>query len=447
MKININSYNLITKDKSKYLEIEIQTTLPNGIERISKATINITSIGYFFNRNPKVVCSFLLFSSIVYAIDRSIERKRYSVDGWSREFDVNFLIPEAKTFTCNSTLINKILGFLTGDYWNCQFQETSVPVFSDYAEVNCFDEIKQVNLFSGGMDSLIGAIDFMATNIDGKVFLASHYDSKMGGPKSDQKRLLDQFQLKYKDKFACFPKETAVLIESSLSMETTCRSRSLLFIAIALQVSVHKNVPIIVPENGSVSLNYPLSVSRRSSCSTRTTHPIVLFELRQLLSCFDVPTEIINPYEFMTKGEMVNKCIDQEYLLQINHLSNSCGKRGRKQYFYDNPKATHCGRCMPCMYRKAALIGCEDRTLYGISLNTLFNMKSNKLSDDFYAMINFLKRDISEKDIRRELNIAGLGILPDISNYVDLVIRTRNELKQLINVEGHTNLKHFIGLI
>ena len=55
MKININSYNLITKDKSKYLEIEIQTTLPNGIERISKATINITSIGYFFNRNPKVV--------------------------------------------------------------------------------------------------------------------------------------------------------------------------------------------------------------------------------------------------------------------------------------------------------------------------------------------------------------------------------------------------------
>ncbi len=230
-------------------------------------------------------------------------------------------------------------------------------------------------------------------------------------------------------------------------METTCRSRSLLFIAIALQVSVHKNVPIIVPENGSVSLNYPLSVSRRSSCSTRTTHPIVLFELRQLLSCFDVPTEIINPYEFMTKGEMVNKCIDQEYLLQINHLSNSCGKRGRKQYFYDNSKATHCGRCMPCMYRKAALIGCEDRTLYGISLNTLFNMKSNKLSDDFYAMINFLKRDISEKDIRRELNIAGLGILPDISNYVDLVIRTRNELKQLINVEGNTNLKHFIGLI
>ena len=73
---------------------------------------------------------------------------------------------------------------------------------------------------------------------------------------------------------------------------------------------------------------------------------------------------------------MVNKCIDQEYLLQINHLSNSCGKRGRKQYFYDNSKATHCGRCMPCMYRKAALIGCEDRTLYGISLNTLFNMKS-----------------------------------------------------------------------
>jgi hypothetical protein len=174
---------------------------------------------------------------------------------------------------------------------------------------------------------------------------------------------------------------------------------------------------------------------------------VVLFELRQLLSSLGIPTEIINPYEFMTKGEMVKACADKYYFLQINHLSNSCGKRGRKQYFYDTPTATHCGRCMPCMYRKAALIGYKDKTSYGITLNHLYALKNNKLSDDFYAMINFLKKDLTEKDIRRELDIAGLGILSDIDNYVDLVVRTRNELKQLISLEGNIDLKHYLGII
>ena len=35
------------------------------------------------------------------------------------------------------------------------------------------------------------------------------------------------------------------------------------------------------------------------------------------------------------------------------------------QFMYDNHSATHCGHCMPCMYRKAALIGNVDNTTYG----------------------------------------------------------------------------------
>ena len=62
---------------------------------------------------------------------------------------------------------------------------------------------------------------------------------------------------------------------------------------------------------------------------------------------------------------------------------------------YDNRQATHCGHCMPCMYRKGALIGEVDKTTYGNRFITLFNKKKDKVSQDFFAMLNFLKKEIT----------------------------------------------------
>jgi 7-cyano-7-deazaguanine synthase in queuosine biosynthesis len=447
MKIKVGSYNVREDRKKSYVDIDILITYSDGCTEKTRATICLSQISYFFPRNKKQVRSFLLFAAIVYAIDRSVERKRFSVDGWSREFDVLFRIPESDLFKQSKELINQMLGYLTGDYWNCNFEDCNSFKYPIYKECDYFESISQVNLFSGGMDSLIGAIDYMASDKEGKVFLASHYDSSMGGPKTDQRRLLDRFFMKYKDRYLCFPKGSAVLIESSMSKETTCRSRSLMFIAIALQVAEYRKVEIVIPENGSVSLNFPLSVSRRSSCSTRTTHPVVLQQLRILFEALNLSTNITNPYEFMTKGEMVKSCLDIPFLLAINSQSNSCGKRGRKQFFIDNSSATHCGRCMPCMYRKAALIGYNDNTQYGITISHLFGKKDKKLSDDFYAMLNFLSREITEDDIRKELLIAGLGRLPNIDGYVDLVVRTRQELRRLVEAEGDNSVKQYIGAI
>jgi 7-cyano-7-deazaguanine synthase in queuosine biosynthesis len=410
-------------------------------------TIALSHISYFFKRNPQQTTSVLLFASVIYAIDRSVERKRYSVDGWSREFEVELRVPEADRFMQSKELIDQMLGYLTGDYWSCNFDNCDLPEMPTYEDCKSFDNISQVNLFSGGMDSLIGAIDFMASAKTGKVFLASHYDSDMNGPKSDQTRLLKQFKSKYSNRFMSLPKYPSVLIKSHVSKETTCRSRSLMFIAIALQVAINKGVGIVVPENGSVSLNYPLSPSRRSSCSTRTTHPVVLNYLRLLFKDLEIPVDIENPYELMTKGEMVKSCVDKDFLLYVNQESNSCGKGKRRQFFYDDYSATHCGRCMPCMYRKAALLGCDDQTRYGVTINHLYQIKGEKLSDDFYAMLNFLKKNLSDDDIRHELRNAGLGRFPNFEGYVNLVHRTRQELRRLVEAEGDNSVKQYIGAI
>ena len=446
MKIEVTDYIIKNLGKKSFLNIIIGIDYPNGKHANTKAVIDFSNLGYFKGRIPAVSLNFLYFSAIVYAIDRAVKREKHSIDGWSREFEVAFKLPDSGMFTDNQIEIESLLSYLTGDFWQCTFLQCEDFQLTINEDRDIFDDVSQVNLFSGGMDSLIGAIDFFASNIEGKVFLSSHYDSNMGGPKSDQQRLLHEFEEKYHNRYVLYEDNNPILIKTEITEDTTCRSRSLMFIALALQVAVYTNSKIVVPENGSVSLNFPLSVSRRASCSTRTTHPVILYKLQNLFCNFGLSVSLENPYELMTKGEMVTQCKNRDFLLQVLPLSNSCGKRGRRQYFVDNPLATHCGRCMPCMYRKAALVGFNDTTTYGITMNSLYKHKKQKISDDFFAMLNFLKKDLSDEDIYKELNIAGLGRFEQLPYYVELVKRTRLELKNLVVNEGNESILNYLNI-
>lgn len=62
-------------------------------------------------------------------------------------------------------------------------------------------------------------------------------------------------------------------------------------------------------------------------------------------------------------------------------------------------------------------------------------------------MFNFLKMDLTEKEIKRELRIAKVDELPNFGQYVNLVTRTRSELKALIASKGSNELKRYIGLL
>lgn len=443
MKIKVGTFR--TRRLNKH---DTRLTIPISIEDKegnvfnTAAVVQMTPIAYFYGKVPSVTYSLLFLSAIVYAIDRGIDRHRYSIDGWSRELEVDICLPEFELFQPLEEQVNAMLSFLTGDYWNCHFVGTAQVRYGRYNNTTYYDGITQVNLFSGGMDSLIGAIDYMTENPDGKLFLASHYDSRMPGPRSDQDELKKLFRRKYTEKYA---EMTAVMIKPELSAELSSRSRSLMFLSIALIVASYANCKIVVPENGSVSLNYPLSPSRRASCSTRTTHPVFLKQYRDLLGELGLITEVVNPYEKMTKGEMVQNCSDKNYLLSIVAHSNSCGKRGMHQHMYDNSTASHCGHCMPCMYRKASMVGERDLTTYGNRFGTLFGKKGDKVAEDFFAMLNFLKYDLTREEIKRELRIAGMTGFEDLDEYVDLVVRTRAEISAMIREDNNSNVLRYMG--
>lgn len=411
----------------------------------SKVNIDFKTLIPFANLVDSQVRDFFAMTCAVYGIDRFVNRKQNSVDGWSRELQISFPVVDILEWNNVKEDLQDTLSFLTGDYWSINFYE------SDYFEsmpkiIMPFNKnYKQVNLFSGGLDSLIGAVDFLSTHPNDKILFVSHYDPQMKGPKSDQEGLLIQLEKKFKDSYDFVPSVKVTLAETTSRRETTFRSRSILFMGLALLISQGKKVKEIkVPENGSVSLNFPLSPSRRTSCSTRTTHAFVLDKTNLILDKLKISSHISNPYEFSTKGEMVDGCKDLDFLKQIISFSNSCGKRGHRKT-WTNRFATHCGVCMPCIYRQSSLQNQKDPTIYGSHIDSLIPFKRKK-AQDVGVCLDFLKKKLTKDEIKTELIVNGIKNLDKLDKYVDVVMNTRHELATWVDKNGNSIIKMKAGL-
>ena len=93
---------------------------------------------------------------------------------------------------------------------------------------------------------------------------------------------------------------------------------------------------------------------RMASHSTRTTHPYYIGALQEVFSAVGLKVNLLNPYHFKTKGEMLRECLNQDMLRAHAFQTTSCGRF--KQFGYN-----HCGRCVPCMVRRAAFHAWSDQ--------------------------------------------------------------------------------------
>lgn len=93
---------------------------------------------------------------------------------------------------------------------------------------------------------------------------------------------------------------------------------------------------MIVPENGTISINIPLDSGRRSSCSTRTTHPTFIKRIQEALYTIGISNSIYNPYRLKSKADMVLECCQdtskKAILKSLVDLSCSCAKRGHNVF-------------------------------------------------------------------------------------------------------------------
>lgn len=113
----------------------------------------------------------------------------------------------------------------------------------------------------------------------------------------------------------------------------------------------------------------PLDPLRLGALSTRTTHPFYMARWNELLGLLDVPVRVENPYWDKTKGEMAQQSAEPALLRHLAPSSLSCSSptKGRWQ----GVGAQHCGYCLPCLIRRAALetgfgLG-QDSTVYTVA--------------------------------------------------------------------------------
>jgi hypothetical protein len=335
-------------------------------------------------RPSEKIWDFNAIALSVAAADNSLTRKN-SADGWTRQIDLTVHLCNPNAWEPAKQELEKTLKFLTGDFWSFTFKDrgVSLPVQPD-REFNLFEssdcDEDCVCLLSGGVDSLAGAIDlvtegrspiFVSQVVRGDAVTQRFYAERI---RSESHHLQWNHNIHRPDD----------------EKEGSTRGRSIIFFAFAalaasaIQSQAGSQANIYVPENGFISLNIPLNPGRMGSFSTKTTHPVYLRGIQNIWNEVGISLNLIMPYQFKTKGEVLAECKNQQLLKELVFQSVSCGKYRVKPY-----KMQHCGRCLPCLVRRAAFLHWRenDETTKGYYANNLERLNHGN-PDDVGAAAN-----------------------------------------------------------
>ncbi len=307
----------------------------------------IKAIAKTLGRVPTDAATDLLtIAASAFAADLRIPRN-LDLDRWTRRIQLHVPVSDPALWTTVLPRLARLLSFLTGDVWEFDVrQRVQHPLPKVGAKRTTVDT---VCLFSGGLDSLVGAIDFLSSGEP--VVLVGHHGS--GITNKVQQRVIAPLREKFGGKvtasmhFVEPPKNREV-------GEQSMRSRSILFLALGVAVATAVSAKrLAVAENGLISLNVPLTLTRLGSHSTRTTHPHVMAMFSDLLHGIGINLVVELPYRFQTKGEMLAGTKDPSLLGKVAPLTMSCShpETGR---FRGRKPGNHCGYCVPCIIRRAA---------------------------------------------------------------------------------------------
>jgi len=380
---------------------------------------------------------FAYFCSIIYGCDRSEERETSDGDRWTREFDVTIPVSNPTLWNEASPIAQSMIEFLTGDLWHLKFIPYTVPLLgrSFNSDRQKFRKRRRlsgdvVSLFSGGLDSLIGVINWLSDNPGSKIVLASTYDAMAENAKSDQSRLIPHLDAEYLSRYQYFVARAGVCSDG---VDTNFRSRSLAFIGNAVLAAsfVGERTPVLIPENGAIALNFPLTPARAGSMSTRTVHPLFIELLNNFLQALGIHHVIENPYRLYTKGEMMKRCSNPIFLHKTYADSVSCGKRGFDRQHWSNMHAHGCGVCVPCIFRRAALLSAgyaEEEYGYDVLDRSSWKRDILAPNGDLQATIDFVESAHLPDEIWSMIKGSTRLDLSQKSDYISLVQRLRDEV-------------------
>lgn len=372
---------------------------------------------------------FLSIALAVISADSAGHRQQ-SPDGWTRSFDLTISVIDPDFWRENAPLLHKLLAFLTTDRWNLYFIYGGILPTPPKTPV--YPEEDSAALLSGGVDSLIGVIDLVnegkkpyviSQKVAPDTIKQNYFASKIGGG-------LNSFQANHNIRIP------------NKERPQSQRARSIIFMAYGVLVATSfksykegSNVPLYVCENGFISINPSLTTNRVGSLSTRTTHPVILGLLQQILDNANLNVSIVNPYRHKTKGEMLKECRNQKLMSSLVVGATSCGRILKNKIA---GKYVHCGRCVPCMVRRSSFFAWKsDRDLTTYRYDDL-SIKDEKHAgfDDVRSMMLAIA-DAKEQGIQRWLGASiSSSLIEDKDKLAEMIKRGLDEIEEFLIFQG-----------
>jgi hypothetical protein len=152
--------------------------------------------------------------------------------------------------------------------------------------------------------------------------------------------------------------------------------------------------------------------------------------VRELLDHAALKVRLENPYQLMTKGEMLRACKDQALLKAHAVETTSCGRFLLNKY-------THCGRCVPCQVRRAAFLAAQmkDTTEY-VFKDLGKNDKEHSGFDDVRA-VAMAVADAKVEGLEKWMGTSvSTTLLGDVAPLEAMVGRGLSELASLLKAHG-----------
>lgn len=340
-------------------EFEDGETVPMDVQGAEKSVqLNIDDIGKTMRGQIKDIHLDLVeVAAYVYCADQRTKRGPEGLGNmgsqWRRR--KNFIIPvrcpEVWSSEEVTSALEETLGFLSEHIYSFVFVKATTPAQETAPHFSFNDDNMtpdEIALFSGGVDSLAGAVMDVVGNGKKMALVGHHSSSKVF---QHQKQLVHEFQERGIGRQAFFiPVE--VTNSNVKAKEYTQRTRSFLFASLAAVVAgIYGKSRFTFYENGVISLNLPLSKDAMGARSTRTTHPRVIRGFERVFSAvLGEKVEIDTPLQWLTKTEVARKLKEYEFEGLLGK-SSSC----TRPYGWTKEKH-HCGLCSQCIDRRFAVL-------------------------------------------------------------------------------------------
>jgi hypothetical protein len=316
---------------------------------------------------PDAFEDVLEIAAYVYSSDQLAKRGAASdVDTfgaeWRRRF--HFHIPVRVPDLWNSVQVKQVLQetleFLSDDFYDFTFYPAigAPPVqgmFDLATGMAPRERPESVMLFSGGLDSLAGAVKELCVEKRNAVLVSQVSTPKFAVRQQELRGLLAAKSTPIR------PMHVKVRIskDSALGREYTQRSRSFLYAALGATVATVLQLKTLrFYENGVVSLNLPVCAQVIGGRATRTTHPRVLDGFERLFTLLaNEPFKVENPFLWDTKAEVIRR-IMAAGCGELIGLSRSCAETRHR-----SNEESHCGTCSQCLDRRFGIIAAKAEAL------------------------------------------------------------------------------------